>query len=137
MADQGRDAAAGRVLHLGTALLVAFMVGTYAALLAVHGETLWALHTYGPALSVPGGVVTWGVAGGVASLTVLAGIVAGRESVIGAGSTLAMFWLASLATMFAVSSASDASPVAQPGVLAYTVLAGLAAIRAGVAVGRR
>ena len=116
-------------------MLVA-LVGGYGLLLAIHGEDLWALRTYGPALSVPGGIATWGVAAVAAAVLMLIGTVLGREQIVGAGATLAMLWLVVFATMFAVSAAGDPSPVAQPGVLAYGCLTAFAALRAGVAVGR-
>lgn len=119
------------------ALMLATLHGGYGLLLATHGHDLWALSTYGPALSVPGGVVTWGVVAVAAAILLLVGTIIRRETIVGAGATISALWLMFFSIMFGIAAWQDGSTVALPGVLIYGCVAVLAAGRAGTAVGRR
>ena len=137
MPDPRRDIAAGLVMERTVALMLATLHGGYGLLLATHGNDLWALSTYGPALSVPGGVVTWGVVAVAAAVLLLVGTITWRETIVGAGATISALWLMFFSIMFGIAAWQDGSPVALPGVLIYGCVAVLAAGRAGTAVGRR
>lgn len=137
MADPRRDIAAGVVIERTVAYVLAVLHGGYGLLLARYGADLWALSTYGPALSVPGGVVTWGVVAMAAAAMLAVGTVLRRETIVGAGATLSALWLTFFAIMFGVAALHTGTPVALPGVLIYACVAVLAAARAGTAIGRR
>lgn len=136
MRDPARAIAAGQVMERTVAYVLAVLHGGYGLLLAVHGQKLWALDTYAPALSVPGGVTTWGLVAIAAAVLLLVGTITRREAIVGAGATLSGLWLSIFAVMFAVATVRDGSTVALPGVLVYACMAVMAAARAGTAVGR-
>ncbi|WP_010540362.1 hypothetical protein [Dietzia alimentaria] len=136
MTDPRREIAAGLVTERVVALVLAALLGGYGMLLLGHGEDLWSLRTYGPALSVPGGVVTWMVAAFVSALLLVVGTITRRERVVGAGATIAGVWLSIFAAMFGIAALDSGEAVALPGVLVYACAAFLAAARAATAVGR-
>lgn len=136
MKDPARAIAAGQVMERMVAYVLAVLHGGYGLLLAVHGQELWALDTYAPALSVPGGVATWGAVAIAAAVLLLVGTIIRREAIVGAGATMSGMWLSIFAVMFAVATVRDGATVALPGVLVYACMAVMAAARAGTAVGR-
>lgn len=137
MADPRREIAAGVVIERTVAYVLAVLHGGYGALLALYGEQLWALRTYGPALSVPGGTRTWAVFAIGAAVLLVIGTALRRERIVGVGATISGLWLSFFAVMFGIAAIQDTTPVALPGVLIYTCVAVLAAARAGTAIGRR
>lgn len=131
------DIADGVVLRRAISGVLAVLLGVYGVLLLTHGEELWALDTYGPALSIPGKSLTWGVIAVLSSILIVVGSATRHERVVGAGSSLAALWLTFFSMMFGVAAVRDENLVAAPGVLVYGCMAALAIARTGISVGGR
>ena len=101
---QARDVAAGVVLLNGVPWILTVFHACYGLFIVLYGESLWALQTYGPALSVPGGVVSWGVTSVLAAGLLVIGVSVRREKVVGVGATLSALWLTFFSLMFGIAS---------------------------------
>lgn len=131
------DIADGVVFRRVVAGVLSVLLGVYGILLLTHGQELWALDTYDPALSVPGRTYTWGGAAVLSSLLLIVGSARRDELVVGAGAGLASLWLTFFSMMFGIAAVRDSNLVAAPGVLVYGCMAVLAIARTGIAAGRR